>query len=77
MTAHSEPTGEGQLRYPSTGGYFDIADFFVVRKGASRLVPCRCRPVCVDPCAGGCGCQACAWRSAAEGQPLKRDRLQH
>ena len=39
--ANLDPTGEGQLRYRATGGFFDIANFFVVRKGASRLVPCH------------------------------------
>jgi hypothetical protein len=77
MKENPDPTEEGQLRYPATSGFFDIADFFVVRKGASRLVPCRCRPDCIETCMGSCGCQACAWRSAAEGQPLKRDRLKY
>jgi hypothetical protein len=77
MMANHEPTEEGRLRYPSTGGFFDIANFFVVRKGVSRLVPCRCKTSCLDNCVGACGCQACAWRSAAEGQPEKREWLQH
>jgi hypothetical protein len=49
----------------------------VVRKGVSRLVPCRCLTSCINHCVGTCGCQACAWRSAAEGQPEKREWLRH
>jgi hypothetical protein len=72
-----DPTIEGLVRYPTTSGFFDIASFFVVRKGASRLVPCQCRASCFRPCEGVCGCQACAWRSAAEGLPMKAEWSKH
>lgn len=74
MVANPDPTEEGLFRYPITDGFFDIADFFVVRKRAERLVPCRCRAECARPCMGECGCQACAWRSAADSQaPASHD----
>lgn len=73
MMANPNPTAEGHLRYPATRGFFDIADFFVIRKGKSRLEPCTCAPSCSTPCLGACGCQACAWRSAAEGPAMFRD----
>jgi len=76
MKVNPDPTEEGLLRYRATNGFFNLADFFVVRKKATRLVPCRCRSYCVEPCSGSCGCQACAWRAAADGQPTKRGRLQ-
>jgi len=75
MTTIPDPTNEGQLRYPAMGGYFDLADFFVLQTGAARLVPCRCCPSCLAPCGGGCGCEACAWRYAAELRPRKRFEL--
>lgn len=72
MVTNPDPTDEGQCRYSATDGFFDIAAFFVMRRGQTRLVPCRCRASCSQPCLGSCGCQACAWRSAAEGPEQKK-----
>jgi len=72
-----DPTQEGRLRYAATDGFFDIAAFFLMRKGQSHLVPCRCRLSCDRPCLGRCGCQACAWRSAAEGPERTSYLLRH
>lgn len=48
MKEQVEPTEEGKRRYPN--GYYS-------QDGID--VPCTCKPECVDPCKGKCGCEAC------------------
>jgi hypothetical protein len=49
QTGH--PSQEGARRYPPEGLY--ISD-----SGSS--LPCTCKPICRDNCAGECGCGACS-----------------
>jgi hypothetical protein len=44
-----EPTAEGLLRYPQTGGTY----------AGNPAVPCTCVPTCERRCDGVCGCEAC------------------
>jgi hypothetical protein len=54
LTFHQHPTEEGLRRYPLTDGYY--------RKDARDAdnYPCHCAITCPKPCAGRCGCLACA-----------------
>jgi hypothetical protein len=50
------PTEEGKKRYPPDGVY--KGDFFDKNKNSFWEI-CICKPECLDPCKGLCGCKAC------------------
>ena len=55
IVAHKpRPTEEGLRRYPATDGYYRKDE-----RDADKC-PCQCTPRCPNPCAGRCGCVACA-----------------
>jgi hypothetical protein len=54
MNHRATPTAAGRMRYLPTDGYYRTHPL------DGERFPCTCEPACPLPCAGACGCLACA-----------------